>query len=247
MTHTKTRDSTLEPAFSVEPEYPPAPLTTQEVAAIEEYVRQNKDHWERVYEGLRLDAQSCARSMRLSPLLETHQAWTDIVDRSLEAYRSGRALMDHLGADRLLDPALTAMLLAIRRGLVEEIHSPSMADYMLIDSAVIAFANQMRLQSIVGNTAILIESELFGQPSLRRKWKKEVGAEVRIGALSVDEHVVRLREALMPLIEKFNHMGSDAIDALRRQREAPSTRVERSRPLVIRVVGRALESGTAIE
>ena len=45
----------------------------------------------------------------------------------LDDYLSGRSLMDHMGADRLIDPALTGMLLAMRRGLVEEIHSPTMA------------------------------------------------------------------------------------------------------------------------
>ena len=43
----------------------------------------------------------------------------------------------------------------------------------------------------------------------------------------------------MPLIEKFNRMGGDAIDGLRRQRETPSTRVERTQPLKIRVTSTA--------
>ena len=52
--------------------------------------------------------------------------------------------MAHLGADRLIDPPLTGMLLAIRRGLIEEMNAASMADYVLVDMAVIAFANAMR-------------------------------------------------------------------------------------------------------
>ena len=58
--------------------------------------------------------------------------------------------MDHLGADRLIDPPLTGMLLAIRRGLIEEMNAASMADYVLIDMAVIAFTNAMRVQSMLG-------------------------------------------------------------------------------------------------
>jgi hypothetical protein len=108
-----------------------------------------------------------------------------------------------MGADRLIDPALTGMLLAIRRGLIEEIHSPTMADFMLIDMAVIAFANQMRLQSIVGNTSLMLESELFGQPTLRARWKKHYGGRPEnIRGLVADEHVERLRERVMPVIEK---------------------------------------------
>jgi hypothetical protein len=65
--------------------------------------------------------------------------------------------MAHLGADRLIDPPLTGMLLAIRRGLIEEMNAASMADYVLVDMAVIAFANAMRIQSIIGNTSLIIE------------------------------------------------------------------------------------------
>ena len=78
-----------------------------------------------------LDARP-ARSMQNSPLFGEPSAWADIVDRSLEDYRSGRSLMDHLGADRLIDPPLTGMLLAIRRGPIEEMNAASMADYALM-------------------------------------------------------------------------------------------------------------------
>ena len=113
--------------------------------------------------------------MRNSALFGDPDKWDAIIDRSLDDYRSGRSLMDHLGADRLIDPALTGMLLAIRRGLIEEINAASMVDYVLVDMAVIAFTNAMRVQSVIGNTSLIIESEMFGQPTLRAKWKKEYG------------------------------------------------------------------------
>lgn len=59
---------------------------------------------------------------------------------------------------------------------------------------------------------------------------------------AADEHVERLRDRVMPLFERCNRMSGDAVDALRRQREAPSARVERSKPLEIRVVGGTLKS-----
>src|ERR1019366_10277752 len=116
----------------------------------------------------------------------------------------------------------------------------------LIDMAVIAFANAMRLQSIVGNTALIIESELFGQPTLRARWNKQYGGRPEdIRGLAADEYVERLREAIMPLIEKFNRMGNEAVGALRRQRGAPSATVERARPSQIRVV-RTRQESTAL-
>jgi hypothetical protein len=74
--------------------------------------------------------------------------------------------MDHLGADRLLDPATTGMLLGIRRGLIKETGATTVSEMVLIDMAVTAFANAMRIQSMVGNTSLIIEGEMFGQPTL---------------------------------------------------------------------------------
>jgi hypothetical protein len=145
--------------------------------------------------------------------------------------------MDHLGADRLIDPPLTGMLLAIRRGLIEEMTAASMADYVVIDMAVIAFANAMRVQSIIGNTSLIIESEMFGQPTLRAKWKTEYGGRPEdIRGIAAEEHVIRLRESLLPLVKQFHQMASEAIDSLRRQRQTPAVEVERATPREIRLV-----------
>ncbi|HEY6457560.1 MAG TPA: hypothetical protein VIY90_19960 [Steroidobacteraceae bacterium] len=149
----------------------------------------------------------------------------------MDDYRSGRSLMAHLGADRLIDPPLTGMLLAIRRGLIEEMNAASMADYVLVDMAVIAFANAMRIQSIIGNTSLIIESEMFGQPTLRAKWKSEYGGRPEdIRGIAAEEHVIRLRESLLPLTKQFHQMASEAIDSLRRQRQMPAVEVERVTP-----------------
>jgi hypothetical protein len=54
-----------------------------------------------VYEKLLLDAQTCAKAMEFSPVLQDPlepKAFEDVVDTSLADDRSGRALMDQLGA-----------------------------------------------------------------------------------------------------------------------------------------------------
>jgi hypothetical protein len=242
------QNSDPEPRLGEEPTEPLPPLTDDEVAAIEARYRERREYWDRVHEALRMDAQSCARSMRYSPLFGEAGDWDGIVDRSLDDYRSGRSLMDHLGADRLIDPALTGMLLAIRRGLIEEIASPSMGDYVLIDMAVIAFANAMRVQSMVGNTALVVEGEMFGQPTPRAKWKKEFGGRPEdLRGLAVEEHVARLRETLLPLAERFSRIAREAIDGLRRQRQMPSSEVERALPLVVRLAPARQKERQAIE
>jgi len=161
---------------------------------------------------------------------------------TLDNYRSGRALMEHMGADRLVDPATTGMLLAIRRGLIEETGASTISEYVLIDMVVMAFANAMRLQSIIGNTALILEGEMFGQPILRAKWRKAYGGwPENIQGLAVEEHVRRLGEQIMPLVERFHRMGREGIEALNRMRQAPSLAVERAEAISVVLVAPAGE------
>ena len=161
------------------------------------------------YQRLRLDAQACQRSMARSPRLQSPDEWEATVTKAAEDYRSGLALIDQLGGCGLLDPALTGMLLAIRRGLIEETNATSTDELVLIDMAVVAYANAMRLQSMIGNTALIIESEMFGQPTLRAKWKSAYGRRPEdIQGLAVEEHVARLRDHLTPLVERAHRNGA---------------------------------------
>ena len=97
-------------------------------------------------------------------------------------------------------------------------------------------ASECRVSSLL--TALITESDLSGQPTLRAMWRNQFGGRPEdIRGLAADEHVTRLREALTPLVERFNRTSSDSLDALRRQREAPSAVVERARPLEIRIKG----------
>jgi hypothetical protein len=95
--------------------------------------------------------------------------------------------------------------------------------------AVMDFANVMRLQAVIGNTVLIIESEMFGQPTLRAKWKKQHGGRPEdIQGLAVEEHVARLRDQLLPLVEKTQRLAREHLEAVGRMRQAPSLSVERA-------------------
>jgi hypothetical protein len=73
--------------------------------------------------------------MSRSPRLQSPDAWEATVTKAADDYRSGLALIDQLGAFGLLDPALAGMLLAVRRGLIEETNAASTDELVLIDMA----------------------------------------------------------------------------------------------------------------
>ena len=87
--------------------------------------------------------------------------------------------------------------------------------------AVLAPAvNAMRCQSMIANTALVLEAEMFGQPSLRAKWKKKYGARPEdINGLAVEDYVARLRDKLLPLVEKSHRIARESIEAISRMRQ----------------------------
>ena len=175
--------------------------------------------------------------MSRSPRLQSADDWEATVTKAADDYRSGLALIDQLGAFGLLDPALAGMMLAIRRGLIEETNAASTDELVLIDMAVVAYANAMRLQSMIGNTALIIESEMFGQPTLRAKYNSTHGGRAGdIQGLAVEEHVTRLRDQLLPLVERAHRTVRESIEAIRRMRQVPAMRVERAEAVEIRLV-----------
>jgi hypothetical protein len=200
---------------------------------------ERQKYWDRTYQGLLQDAQACARAMSLSPRLNAPDAWEKTVAKSLEDYRSGRALMDQLGADRLLDAPTAGMLLAIRRSLIEETGAESASELVLIDLAVIAQANAMRIQTMIGNAALIIESEMFGQQSMGAKWKNTHGGRNEtIQGLAVEDHVRALTDRLMPLVEKFHRLAREHIEAIDQLRQKPAVRVERAEAINLVLVAR---------
>jgi hypothetical protein len=216
-------------------------LSAAEDAELMARCRAQQTYWDRTYRRLLRDAQTCARAMSFPPQLDAPEAWEKTVAKSLEDYRSGRALMDQLGADRLLDAPTAGLLLAIRRGLIEETGAETASEMALIDLAVIAHANAMRIQTMIGNAALIIESDLFGQQSMRAKWKSTHGGRYEtIQGLAVEDHLRLFRDRLMPLVEKFHRLAREHIEAIDRLRQKPAVRVERAEAINLVLVARTL-------
>lgn len=163
--------------------------------------------------------------------VRTEADWLDACSQALEAQRSGRHVIEQLGAERLLDPKLMAHLWALREDLVADTGADSAGELALIDLAIVAYANVLRVQGWVGNWSLHVEREGFGQKGLRADFKDRYGTEgTRINGLTVERYVGRIADELLPLVERFHRMVREALRTLRELRTAPSARVERSRP-----------------
>src|SRR5207249_4870295 len=80
-------------------------------------------------------------------------------------------LVDPPGAYHYVDPRLTARLIGVGKGRLEELAPCSPADLLLVDTALLAYFNAWRVQGWIGDTALLVEHEFFSDSSPTAKWK----------------------------------------------------------------------------
>src|SRR5919206_146125 len=118
--------------------------------------------------------------------------WLKMIETADDSLATGRFLIDRLGAERSLDPELMAALIVLRRRLITEYGVTGAADLLLIDSLLLAYYHQLRVNGWVGDLAWQIESEFFGTDSPRAKLREKYGYQV--DGLKVEDTLARLGE-----------------------------------------------------
>ena len=151
-----------------------------------EYERRLAERQER----LRHDARAVFRAMDGWHRVQTQEDWQATVQKATEDLDSGGFLIDRLGAERYLDPEMMAVLLVLRRRLIDEHGATGAADLMLIDLAVLSYYHTIRINGWVGNFASLIEAECFQQQGLTAKFTDRYGRyNEKVRGLRVEDHV----------------------------------------------------------
>jgi hypothetical protein len=144
-------------------------------------------------------------------------------DRVTSPEASGRFLIEQLGAERFLEPELMATLWVLRGRLVTELGVQGAAEELLVDCALIAYANTLRVQGWVGNLALLVETEFFGSTGPTAKLRKKCGYGVE--SFTVEELVERLTLQFLPLLDRCNRMMLRNLRAITELRRSPAPAV----------------------
>ena len=195
----------------------PLPRSSQDTDDLETILQKARAEDHRRYTQLLWDARAVMRAMQGWQGIDrnTEAGWRQACEEARERYHSGRFLIERLGAERFLDPYLMAILWQLRQTLVEEYASQSPTATMLIDLAVMTYYNALRVQGWMGDLALQIEHECFGQEGptakLRNNWGVAEG-------LAVENTLRRLAEQLMPLFERANQQLIRTLKALREAR-----------------------------
>ena len=107
---------------------------------------------------------------------------------------------------------------------------------MLIDRAVVAYQDFLRITGWTGNTALMVEAEFFGRTKPSAEFQDRHGRGGReIRGLTVEEHINRLGQDLIPLAERCARVMREALVALEATHDAPSQAVERSKPISLSI------------
>ena len=192
--------------------------------------REAREEDARWYEQLRLDAQAVYRAMdgwKAVRGAESAEAWADTVADARERYRSGRFLIERLGAERYLDPQLMATLWGLRQRLVANWGARGAHERMLIDAVVMSYYHMLRFHGWIGNFALQIEHEFFGQQSPTAKFQERYrGYNLgELEGLRVEDYVHRVGEQLLPLMDRANRIMIRNLKALRDLRQLPTPAV----------------------
>ena len=178
------------------------------------------------HEKLLHEARGIFRAMDGWPLVKDREDWQATVRKAAEDLEHGGFLIERLGAERYLDPELIATLLVLRRRLVDEHGASTAAELMLIDAAVLGYFHTIRINGWIGNFALLIEAEFFSKESLTAKFRGKYGyAAGEVRGLRVEDHVQRLGEELLPLLDRCNRLMLRNLKALKGLREPSSPSV----------------------
>jgi hypothetical protein len=170
---------------------------------------------------LRRDARAVFSAIQGWQRVQSEDDWLRTNEEAQESYRTGRFLIERLGAERFLEPELMAVLVQLRRGLVgTDGGDPSEA--MAADLAVTSYYNSLRLQQWIGDLAIDIEREFFGVDAPSARFDGRYG---KATGLVVEERLKRLGEQLLPLQERANRMMLRNLKALADLRRAPAPAV----------------------
>src|SRR5438874_2024541 len=173
-------------------------------------------------ERLMTDARAAYRAVDGWGTVKSREDWEQVVEQTRDEYDRGAFLIDRLGAERHLDPPLIAVLLRLRRGLIDEHGATTAAELMVIDFAVISFYHTLRINGWIGNFAALIEHEFFGKQGLSAKFTDRYGRHNdTVRGLRVEDHVDRIAEQLLPLLDRCNRMMLRNLKALKTMREGP--------------------------
>jgi len=165
----------------------------------DEYERRIKEQQTRQFQVLKDEARALYGMLDGRPGVRSLADLQKLLEKAGDEIGNGRFIVRYLGAERYLEAGTVAVLLTLRQNLIAEIGRPTTVDIVMIDTAIVAYYNFLRVQAWIGNLSLIFEREAFGQASLNEIHGPELGDRLR-------EQVERLSEVILPLQDRCHRM-----------------------------------------
>lgn len=176
----------------------PAPSAEEDHSA-EEHEKRFRERQAVQFQRLKDEAKALYGMVEGRPGVISARHWEQILEKAGDYVGNGRFIVRCLGAERYLDAETVAVLITFRQNLIADLEKPTAADLMLIDTAVVAYYNFLRVQGWIGNSALVFEGELFGKEPLNEIHGSTVGDRLH-------DQIERLAEVMMPLQDRAHRM-----------------------------------------
>jgi len=127
----------------------------------------------------------------------------------------GSFLISRLGAAGVIDPDLGAVLVELQQRLIED-YGEGAAARTLIDQVIAAYQDFIRLTGWIAHLSLMIERELFGAEGdgVGRGANSVHASENEIDERGAEQHLVQLRECLLPMVERRGASVREMLAAL---------------------------------
>jgi hypothetical protein len=177
-------------------------------------------------------AKSYVRAMSGWHRINDAQDWHRLYDEAQQERQSGQFLLSQLGAGRYLEPEMMAVLMQMRRGLLDEYQAGGPAAAMLVDVAVCAYYNSLQFQRWQGDLALQLERETFGQEGMEAILSEKYGTPIK--GFKAEDTLRRMRVQLTALFAQTHRQLMHTLQELERlRRSVPPGRVQDERPVQV--------------
>ncbi len=178
-------------------------------ANAEEHERRICEEASAQFAKLKDEARAIFGQVKGRPGVRSPDQWAELLEKAGDEIGNGKFIVRQLGAERYLEPETVAVLITLRQNLLADISKPSAADIMMIDAAVIAYYNLLRVQGWIGNLSLVVERELFGQAPLNEFHAGQT-------AKGLEQRLRRLAETMLPLQDRAHRIVLRSLAAVGR-------------------------------
>ncbi len=144
-----------------------------------------------------------------------------LLDSAAEDCLDGTFFLRNFSLFNEVSPELSLAVFHLRQEWITQYGLNTVPELLLLDQAMLAYFQVLRLNREVAATLALTEQSLYypDGPDVRIKRRHGLGPE--FDGLQITGHIKALQKRLVPLIERFNAMFLRSLRALRELKAAP--------------------------